>query len=430
MSSIERNAESPLPDEKEALLTRTALLADLALGRPATLDSTEQSTSGGLLKGLSNETDTLTRLLPKVPGSVGEALADDWTNRRQDVWKKVAISTGLGLGAAILLSRSPALARYLMSVAGVTAGVGATGCAGSFLISAWSADTAVERELLAAGGAKALGRVGAELIETTPGLVAGTAGGIFLTSRVAALESIAMRVRHSVDFRARRLLPERMHYIGTDVRTVTGVARPNGTFDLLQATDEVVALNPWRGVEEGRFFKPGKSSIKFGATMPGTADEVIMGQRADHMIHTHADRLLPTSGDFNSIRGTGIVSVPESGITTFFEGTGIEAENVVALRRSGKLLESRQALDALQQRSFRSLVLDQEKQLALRVDTKWNSFTGMDPVVVTPVDYSQAVRQLRTWNGKGLALSELAPSAHAVLKPGMTDLMRRVLLGS
>ncbi len=412
----EQTKQSPDVDGSRSAfeLTRTTLLADVL-------------PQGGLPGGFSNEGDAIARLLSKVPSALCEELADDWNNHRGEVWKKSAISAGIGLGSAILLARSPVLVKGVMTIMGIGAAASTTVFGSRFVLSAWNADKEQERELLATSTSKTIARVGAELIETTPGFLAGTGSGIFLTSRVAALEAIALKVRHGVDFRARSLVPESLHYVGSDVRTVCGVGRGKGTFDLLRATEEVAQYNPWRGIEEGRFFKTGNGKIKFGSTLPGTTDELIMGRRADHMIHTHADKVLPTSGDFNSVRGTGIVSVPKHGVTTFFEGTSLEAENALALGRAGKLAEAEQALQALHQRTFSSLVIDRTKQLALKVDAKWSPTSGLEPVAVRPVDFSQATQHLRSWNGRTLRLSELSTSSDALLKPGMTELMQRVL---
>lgn len=383
----------------------------------------EESSKGGL----GNQIDVLSRLVPKLPGAICHSLEDDWSNHQSALWGKLAISTAVGLGSAVLLSRSPALVKSVMGLMGVTAAMGGTVATGSFLHSAWNADTERDRELLAARTSHTLGGLAADMIETTPAFLAGTGGGVFLTSRLSALENLALRVRHVADFRVRPLMPEALHYVGADVKTVAGIGRSNGTLDLLAATEKIAKSNPWIGIEEGRLFKAAPGKIKFGSALPGTADDVVMGRRAEHMMHTHAEKLLPTSGDFNSVRGTGVISVPKYGITTFYEGTSAEAEKVLALRRAGRLQEAEQSMKALQERSFSSLVVDRTRSLALKVETRWNGITGLEPVSVKPVDFVQAVEHLRNWNGRTLRLAELASSQEALLKPGMTDLMQRVV---
>lgn len=404
------SAKPQLPD----LELRAALLADVV-------------PQGGLRQNLLNEAHVVGDLLAKIPGSIGTELADDWNNHRGDLLKKTAISAGIGLGTAVLMARSPVLAKGVTGLLGLSAAIGGTGYTGRLLYRAWDADSAAQRENLVSSAAKDLGRVGAELIETTPGFVGGTFGGLALTNRIAALEAISLRVREGVDFRLRSMVPERLHYIGPDVRTVSGVSTGKGTLDLLRATEEIASRNPWRGVEEGRFFQVGDGKVKFSSTLCGTADEVVMGRRAEHMFHTHSDRLLPTSGDFNSIRGTGVISVPKYGITTFFEGTSLEAEQALALRSAGRLAEAEQAIAGLHNRPFTSLVVDQSRQLAVKVTTKWNPASGLEPVTIKPVDFTQAAQTLRTWNGKTLSLSELTASKEALLKPGMTDLIKVIL---
>ncbi|MBY0552622.1 MAG: hypothetical protein K2W95_35395 [Candidatus Obscuribacterales bacterium] len=405
-----KSAKPQLPD----LELNAALLADVV-------------PQGGLRRNLLNEANVVGDLLARVPGSIGTELADDWNNHRGELLTKTAISAGIGLGTAVLLSRSPVLAKGITGLLGLSAAIGGTAYTGRLLGKAWNADSQEQREDLVASAAKDLGRVGAELIETTPGFIGGTVGGLALTNRIAALEAISLRVREGVDFRVRTMVPERLHYIGPDARTVSGVGNGKGTIDLLRATEEIAARNPWRGVEEGRFFKVGDGKVKFSSTLSGTTDEVVMGRRAEHMFHTHCDKLLPTSGDFNSIRGTGVISVPKYGITTFFEGTSLEAEHALALRSAGRLAEAEQAVAALHGRTFTSLVVDRSRELAVKVTTKWNPASGLEPVAIKPVDFTQATQTLRTWNGKTLSLSELGASNEALLKPGMTDLLKAIL---
>lgn len=415
---MDKTTETQLTKSASELQVNAALLADAL---PA------DGFSQRLRQGLSNEINVISDLMLQLPSSVGSSLADDWSNHRSDLLTKTAVSAGIGLGTAVLMARSPVLAKSFTAVLGLGAAVGATTYSAGFLGSAWNADTSVERERLAAGASKSLGRFGADLIETTPGFIGGTWAGLSLTNRIAALESVSLRVRESVDFRLRCVVPEKLHYIGPDVRTVSGVSHGKGV-DLLRTAEEIAKTNPWRGVEEGRFFKlNGKGEVKFSSTLGGTTDEVIMGRRAEHMFHTHKDKLLPTSGDFNSVRGTGVISVPERGITTFFEGTSLEAERVLALRAAGKLAEAEQAVASLHGKTFTSLVVDPAKELAVKVSTRWNPASGLEPVAVRPVGFAEAAQHLRTWDGKTLRLSELSASPEALMKPGMTDLMKIIL---
>ncbi len=384
------------------------------------------SSHNGLLKSVKNVAAVYGQMIPELPGAIANQLKHDLVDETGSTMTRFAESAAIGLGTAVLLARSPVLAKTLLTGAGIGSSALMIGSASSFSYEALGANSILEQKQLAESGTKSISRLSAGLIETAPALAAGTTLGLKLSSRVAALDSIAIATRNSAEFRTRMLVPEGFHYFSLDAQKIAAVAE-GSEMDLMRAGKEMMRSTPWRGVEEGRFFKISENnSVKVSARIPGSQYEVLMGPRAQQMFHTHDAQIIPSSGDFTSVYGTGIVGLPKEGILTFYEGAGREAENIVALTRAGKMEKAVEAATALHERSFPSLIVDESKQLSMRVDLRWNpQLNRLEPTSIRPLDYADTVKNLSKWDGR-LNISAIQTAPEALLKPGMTELMRKL----
>ncbi len=386
------------------------------------------SSANNLAGKLSNLSSVYANLLPELPAAVAGQIKDDFDKRPGQTALKLAESALIGAGTAVLLARSPVLARTLLAVGGVGAGYIAGKGAYEFNQVAFNAGSLREQQELAAGARDSLARLSADLIETAPAFAIGTGGGLLASRKVGSLAAISAGVRDSVELGARRLMPESFHYLGPGARTISGLGSQQ-ELNLLKAGEEMMKATPWRGIEEGRFFRvSGKDSIKYSARLGGTESEIMMGRRSEQLFHTHKDKVLPTSGDFNSVYGTGVVGLPQKGILSFYQGSGQEARRVIELFKAGNNQEAGLALEALQARRFKTLVLEPGKELSAGVELKWNAASNrMEPVSIYTLDYESTVKTLSKWKG-GLKLESIEKSAEALLKPGMTDLLRKISL--
>ena len=385
-----------------------------------------------LTKSVSNLAGVYSNLFPELPSALAAQLKTDLQNPGSTALK-LAESAAIGFGTAVLLAKSPVLAKTLLAGAGISASALMLGGTMRFSAEAMSANTPDEQARLGISGAQTVGRLTAELLETAPAMAAGAVGGFKLVDKVPTLASLSAKVRDLGELPARRLVPEGFHYLSTDAGTAFMSRRAAGApavaaeFDILQAAKEMTQRTPWKGIEEGRFFKTaGNDAIKMSARLPGNPDEVMMGRRAQQMFHTHEKALLPTSSDFNSVYGTGVIGVPERGIITFYEGTGREAQRLSALMKTNKTPETALAVREMLDRDFRSLVVDPAKELAVRVDMRWSPAENrMRLNSIQPLDYSATVNKLSKWNGK-LNIESMQTASEALLKPGMTDLLRKI----
>lgn len=386
------------------------------------------SNSDNQLKGgLSNLTAVYANLLPEIPSAFAAQIKSDCLQNPGSTALKVVESTALGLGTAVLLARSPVLAKTLLAGAGISASALMLGGTIRFSREAALASTAEDQARLASSAGKAIGSFAAEALETTPGFILGAGAGYKLSSKIPALSSISNTVRDYGELGARRLVPEGFHYLSPDAKTVLAKQAGGEGANLLRAAEEMTARTPWKGIEEGRFFKvSGNDSIKMSARLPGAESEVMMGKRAEQMFHTHEKALLPTSSDFNSVFGTGVIGVPKQGIITFYEGTGKQAAELSALMKARNSAEAGKAAEAMMQRSFNTLVVDPAKELSVRVALRWDPIQNrMAPASVQALDYSDTVNKLSKWKGS-LNIQTIQSSSEALLKPGMTELIRKL----
>lgn len=392
------------------------------LSRSASLDSTQ---AAGYAARMENLLSVYAGTAADLPQKLSGKLVEDFTSRTGSTALKLAGSAAFGLGSALLLARSPVLTRTLLAGSGVVAG----GYMGyetlKFTASAANAFSAQERAALRGRAGDSLADLSADLLETAPAFMAAAGLATRLNSQPAALERASSWLQNNVELQLRSKLPESFHYYSRDAFKLNTLA--NSEANLLEAGQLMMKRSPWRGVEEGRFFKIGDDALKVSAGLPGKELELYMGRRAQNMFHTHKERILPTSSDFNSVFGTGVIAVPERGVLTFYEGSAKYAEQLIAAQKAGQMEKAAAISKTLHERNFRTLILEPAQQRAVRVDLNWNGAAGeLQARSLQAVSYDSAIKSLSTWRGK-LNIDSLRPDPDAMLKPGMTDFLREIV---
>lgn len=380
----------------------------------------QTETEPTILQGLKNELSVVSGTLSQTPGEFAAKLSEDFSENGLATAQKLIGSLAFGVGTGVLLSRSPVLTK---------AGLGALGIYGAYEIgsynlgllkSAWSASSDLERRQLINMHSKIIGTQAANLFETAPALVGGFAAGSMLTGRSSVLENLALNVRTKVDFPVRKIVPESMHYLGFDSHRLK-VAAADGSIDLFRASDEMAKLTPWRGVEEARLFKLGRDgNLKLSEALPGTARETVLGRRSVNTFHTHERSVLPTSSDYHSTKGIGIISTPSQNTLTFFEGTGLQADRLLSLVKSGDRAAASALETSLHKSPYVSVLVNREAEAAVRITKIWNPQKGFEISSLEPLNFGQVSSILaKRQPGQGLGLNALAAepfSAQTTLK--------------
>ena len=112
---------------------------------------------------------------------------------------------------------------------------------------------------------------------------------------------------------------------------------------------------------------------------------------------------------------------------TFFEGSATDAQNTIGLAKAGQVKEAVRSASSLHAKTFSTLVLDPRNELSVKVDMLWNpTMNRFEPSSVLTLDYTGTVNNLSRWSGC-LNIDHIASSPEALLKPGMTDLLRRMV---
>ncbi|MBX9723979.1 MAG: hypothetical protein K2X81_21415, partial [Candidatus Obscuribacterales bacterium] len=402
----------------------------LSQERSAHLKNAEllSSSESGIAKKLSNIASVYSQVLPEIPSAIGQQLKHDIQEKPAATALRLAESAAIGFGTAVLLAKSPVLCKTLLTGAGIGSTAMMLGSGAIYTKDAMFANSKFEQEKLAQSGIQSSAKLSAALIENTPALLLGASGGAMLTSRVAALDTIASSTRNLAEYKIRGVVPEGLHYVGLDAKTLKNVGGA-GELNLYNASEEMLARTPWRGVEEGRFFKvASENSIKISERLPGERLEVVMGRRSQQMFHTHESEILPSSGDFTSVYGTGVVGVPKQGTLTFYEGVGKEAQEAAALLKGSHSEYATAAIEALQRRTYTTVVVEPSKQLAMRVDMRWDALENrMAAHEVSPLSFADTVKKLSKWDGHFVP-GAIESSPEALLKPGMKELISKIKL--
>lgn len=406
--------------------------ADPAEDRLSLLALTANTKSSELLDSKISNNSALSRMgsvyadtLSQVPGKLFSTISGDLQNDATGTALKVGIAGGIGLGSAILLARSPVAAKTILSGLGFASGIVAADSTIRFSVDAASAKTDLARRHLSDAGSSSLARLGADLIETAPAMVAGARLGLRISPKFDSLNRLANSVQTQVEFPLRQVVPEKLHFAGSDTRTITAANSESGV-NLFRAAEDLAKSTPWRGVEDARILKISGNDVRASARLPGRQHETFLGSRKDMAFHTHESELLPTSGDFLSVRKGGIVSVQKEGLLVFHEGKAAQAEEILQLSKTG----SKRAADALHLRlesdTMATLIVDPKKELAVGVNLRWSGAENRMMVVdAKPVNYGDAVNNLSRFSGR-LNIEALESPTRLLTKPGMPQLLQKI----
>lgn len=400
--------------------SRLSLLA-LSENENGDLLSTKVDSKNALSRLASVYSDTLSQ----VPGKLLSTVSDDLTNNVGGTAIKLGIAGGIGLGSALLLARSPVAAKTLLSGIGIATTAVAAESTLSFSAEALSAESSIAQKKLADDASSSIARLGADLIETAPGLMAGAKLGLRMSPKIDSLNSLANSIQSKVEFPLRTVVPERLHFLGTDTKTISSVSSERGV-NLFKAADNLAQSTPWRGVEDARILKLDALNLKASARLPGTQHETFIGGRKDFAFHTHESNILPSSADFISVRKAGIVSLPKEGLLVFHEGKGVQAEEILRLKKAGRTTVAEALTGELESNTMATLVLDPKRELAVGVNLRWSGAENrMIAVDARPVKYVDAVNNLSRFTDR-LNIEALESPTHLLTKPGMYKLLQRI----
>lgn len=406
--------------------------ANSAENRLSLLSLSEQQKNADLLDSSLQTTGVLNRLgtvyadtLRQVPGKLVNTLSDDIEKNIAGTSLKVGIAGGIGIVSAIALARSPVAAKTILSGVGLASTVVAADSALTFSRDALSAETALARKSLAEHGSSSLARFGADLIETAPAMVAGAKIGLRVSPKLESLNLLANTIQSKLEFPLRKVVPEKLHFVGTDVKAVPAVNSEQG-LNLFHAADDLTRSTPWRGIEDARILKVEGANMKASSRLPGTQQETFIGGRKDYAFHTHESEILPTSGDFLSVRKAGIVSLPKEGMLVFHEGRAMQAEEILRLRKSGNAGAALALQAELESNTMATLVLDPKRELAVGVNLRWSGAENkLVAINAKPVNYNDAVNNLSRFTGR-LNIETMESPTPLLTKPGMYNLLERI----
>lgn len=377
-------------------------------------------------KGVLNRLGTVyADTLSQVPSKLISTLADDIENNIAGTSLKVGIAGGIGIVSAIALARSPVAAKTILSGVGIASSFVAADSALTFSGEALSAETVFAQKALAEQGSNSLARLGADLVETAPAMVAGIKLGLRVSPKFESLNSLANSVQMKLEFPLRKVVPEKLHFVGPDVKSLP-LANGERGLNLFQAADDLTRSTPWRGIEDARILKVDGAKLKASSRLPGTSQETFIGGRKDYAFHTHESEILPTSGDFLSVRKAGIVSLPKEGVLIFHEGRAMQAEEILKLRKTGNASAAAALQSELESNTMATLVLDPKRELAVGVNLRWSG--AENRLVATnakPVNYNDAVNNLSRFTDR-LNIESMQSPTNLLTKPGMSTLLERI----
>lgn len=314
-----------------------------------------------LAKGFSNEISVIAKTAEEAPGAIWHDLADDWQNHRGKMVGNVAVSAGLGLGADVLLARSPMLDMAL-GVGFVAYGVAkALPGVSNFLGQAWNASSSSQQDAVVKSATNTLGRFGADAAESSAGFLGGGLLGGALV-RYTPAENISLGFSRTVESRVRQILPESWSYRGPGtIKLGSKIMRPDGTVDLLGVADK--ANVPFRSVETARSLDLDTGRIS--RSMPGKPTSVNLiypDAEGRVLFHTHAPGAGAEPGipDILSTNGLGIIRSGNS--TSVYSGMAPELRSNFA--QTGSLEQAY----AMTKPRLQTLVLDNASKSAKVID--------------------------------------------------------------
>jgi hypothetical protein len=376
--------------------------------------------SDSLVQHLKNEAAVVGQVILDTPGAVWDELRRDWNEDRGNLLKRAGSSAGIGAGLGVVLSRSPVLGGAVLAAGSLYYGLRVASGIGSVVDRAWDADTESERKLLVQEAAYKVGREGATTLETMPAFMAGGGAGIWASRRVAALDRLAFKVTEAAEFPARRLVPEKLSWIGPgSERLPKTLMRPDGALDVFKLSEILAARHPWKNVEVIRSVR--LSDMKASRARPGTPIESELGflDRPGHVVfHSHPSAKItadgtvvpaarPSIGDLAATTDVGIIQSGE--LTTIYKGAARQFRVPEASFRP----------------TLKAVVIDRKNQLAVELGAEWSAtLEQFRPQVPRPLDYSQTVKVLSNWDKSWTSIANIPTASRVDLSQAMIELLK------
>lgn len=323
------------------------------------------------------------RVVLETPGAIWDEIHYDLKERPGEVLKTGAVSTGVGFGATALLERYPRTAGLALAGLLTYQGIKYGGETLGFLKDASGASDEASRQFYVNQGKNALGREGALLVESTPGLLAGG----YLASRTLGTPRLYDQIGSLAERRV--LAPARDYYSFRgpgSMRLSETAINAEGRVNVLEIGETLASRHAWTGVETGRTVD--LLSLRASRAASGTAGsvELPMPNRAGRItFHTHApDGAIgsrPSLIDIQNTRDFGIIQ--RGNQTTYFVGRAAEHDAALATGAQRPL-------------DMKALILDSERQSAFLLESTWQGeAVGWSQYMPRYVDYNQARTTLK-----------------------------------
>lgn len=381
---------------------------------------------GDFGQAIENNLAVAGKVFPTIHTAVWSELSNDWENQRGATITKGVVATGVGVGLGLLCSRAPVLGREIMALAGMTQLTRLTTSGISLIQMASAADTEAQRVQVASAVRHGIAGEAALLVETLPGALLGAKGGALVGRRYGLASGLA-GFGQGLEAWQRKTFGDMFTYRGPGSGKLAVAGEETGSVDLLKLGDRMndafAATDTRFGVrqlEQARIWKlgaGGEGEVKVGQTILGrvradnitSGQEVRLGRYADNVSHPHRDGDITLStGDFNAVKKDGIVVAHADDGSVMIFGNGKEG-----LGNANSI--------------WQSLVTQPSESVALRVTSKWNPRTGLEPVAIQPVAWAQAERMLRSYRGGPLNLEGLQMAPHVTAQsPAARALMNRL----
>ncbi len=336
------------------------------------------------------------RVLAETPSAIWDELSYDLSQRRGQVAQVAGLSTGLGFGATTLLTRAPRVGGLILAGAlGYQAYQYGRETLG-FLSEASSTSNEAYRDALVDRGRSAMGREGALLVESSPGLFAGG----YLASRLVGTPALYNSVGRfsdsyirqpiaNVTSRAANVVSETYAFHGPGrMRLPASTVTAEGNVNVLEISETLGPHHRWGGVETGRSVDLLRSRISRPVSGMESHVDVPYSNRPGRLTyHTHGPENpmggRPSLHDIVNTRDLGIIQ--RGNQTTFYVGRASEVDAAIS---SG--VGDRMPLD------LKAIVLDSERQTAFLLESTWQSSSRTwSPMIPQYVDYQRARSTLR-----------------------------------
>lgn len=333
-------------------------------------------------------------VLAATPGKFLQEIHNDLQNPTKLATVGV-VSTGVGFGATALLTKFPKVGGYAMAgLAGVQVlRYGANTL--DFFGEASDANNEYRRKMLVERASTGLGREGAILVESTPGLILGGSLAVRAVGTPQAFRSVGswtdrnvVQPVKSASVGTREFVAEKWAFRGPGSKPLPGgILHEEGTVNALKLSEMLTARHPWTGVETARSVDLVNGRMtKLISGKPASIDFGFADKPGRILFHTHGPEsaigVRPGRFDLLATQDVGIVSRGTQ--TAFYVGQGREFNAAVAAG-AGKTFSPR----------LQTVILDSEKQSAVLLESVWQTkLSSWQPTVPKYVDYQKARQAL------------------------------------